>query len=150
MTSKAKTVKEYMDSLPPDRKKAIAAVRKVLLANLPQGYKEVMAYGMIGYVVPLKRYPQGYGEDKKTPLPYAGLASQKNHMSLYLMCTYGNKDLDKWFRKAYAASGKKLDMGKGCVRFKKLEDLPLDVVGKVIAKVSVDAFIATYRRARGL
>ncbi len=149
MQSKAKTVKQYLDELPADRKQDILAVRKTILKNLPKGYEETMAYGMIGYVVPLKTYPAGYGGNKNIPLPFAALASQKNYMALYLMGAYGNKDLDVWFRKAYAATGKKLDMGKGCVRFKKLDDLPLDVVGQVLRKVSVKDFIKNYDKVRG-
>lgn len=149
MQSKAKTVKQYLDELPADRKREISVVRQVILKNLPKGYVETMAYGMIGYVVPLKIYPSGYGGNKNIPLPFAGLASQKNYMALYLMGTYGNKDLDGWFRKAYKATGKKLDMGKGCVRFKSLNDLPLDVVAQVMRKVSVKDFIKNYDKVRG-
>jgi hypothetical protein len=148
MQSKAITVEEYLKSLPPEREEAILAVRKEILANLPEGYEETMQYGMIAYVVPLKLYPGGYLNDKKTPLPYASLGSQKNHMAVYLMSVYGNKELEEWFVKEYRASGKKLDMGKSCVRFKRVEDLPLDVIGKAIAKTSVDEFIAMYEKAR--
>ena len=148
MQSNATTVRDYLAELPPERRKAIQEVRKVIKKNLPKGYKEVMQYGMIIYVVPLKRYPQGYLNDKKTPLPYASLASQKNHMAVYLMSIYGDKKLLSWFNKAYKASGKKQDMGKSCVRFRKLENLPLDVIGQAIAKVSVDDLIKMYETAR--
>jgi uncharacterized protein YdhG (YjbR/CyaY superfamily) len=144
MTSKAATVDEYLAELPEDRRQAISAVRQVILDNLPQGYEEQMQYGMIGYVVPKSIYPKGYHCNPKEPMPYAGLGSQKQHMSLYVCSIYGHPDVDAWFRSAYAASGKKMDMGKGCVRFKKLDDLPLDVVGQLIARVSVEECIARY------
>lgn len=147
MQSKAKTVAEYVKSLPPDRRKAIEAVRKVILANLPKGYEECMTSGMIGYVVPHSIYPAGYHCNPEHPLPYAGLASQKNYMSLYLMTVYGHKETEAWFRKAFKAAGKKPDMGKCCVRFKKLEDLPLDVIGQVIARVPVKDYIAYTEKA---
>ncbi len=142
MTSNAKTVEEYLASLPPDRRTAIGAVRNVILTNLPAGYEEVMQYGMIGYVVPHSIYPAGYHCDPTKPLTYALLGSQKNHMAIYLCNVYGHKETETWFRKAFAASGKKLDMGKSCVRFKKLEQLPLEVIGQVIARTPVDKYIA--------
>lgn len=143
--SKAQTVKEYLAELPPDRRKAIETVRKVILANLPSGYEECMSCGMIGYVIPLSRYPDTYN---KQPLPLASLASQKNHMSLHLMCVYGSPTLLDWFTKSYKASGKKLDMGKSCVRFKSTDDLPLELIGETIAKVSVEKFIEFYEKAK--
>ncbi|MFZ1685348.1 MAG: DUF1801 domain-containing protein [Candidatus Zixiibacteriota bacterium] len=143
--SKAATVAEYLESLPEDHRKGISAVRKVIKKNLPKGYVECMAWGMIGYVIPLKRYPDTYNGQ---PLSIAALGAQKNYMALYLMCTYGNKEVGDWFRERYKASGKKLDMGKACVRFKKLEDLPLDLVGETIARVSVEKYIEFYEKAR--
>jgi hypothetical protein len=142
MKSNAKTVEEYVRSLPEDHRAAISAVRKVILKHLPKGYTECMQWGMIWYVVPHTLYPAGYHCDPKQALPYASLGSQKNHMALYLMSVYGDKKIEQWFRKAYQDAGKKLDMGKSCVRFKKLEDLPLDVIGKVIARVSVKDYVA--------
>jgi hypothetical protein len=142
MTSKAKTVAEYLASLPADRRAAISAVRKVILANLPKGYEECINYGMIGYVIPHRIYPAGYHCDPKLPWPYAGLASQKNYMSLYVMTVYGHAATEKWFRAAWQAAGKKLDMGKCCVRFKKLDDVPLDVVGELIARTPVKEYLA--------
>lgn len=144
MTSKAATVEEYLAELPDDRREAISAVRKVILDNLPSGYEEQMQYGMIGYVVPKSIYPKGYHCNPKDPLPFAGLASQKQHMSLYICTIYGHSEVDAWFRQAYAATGKKLDMGKGCIRFKKLGDLPLDLVGQLVGRVSVDEYVAHY------
>ena len=148
MQSKAKSVSEYIKELPPERKKAIQAVRKVIKENLPKGYKETMGYGMMGYVVPLSIYPAGYGENPEVPLPFLGLASQKHYMSLYMMNIYGDKATEKWFRDAFKKADKKLDMGKGCVRFKKLEDLPLQVIGQAVARTSVKNFIENYTRAR--
>ncbi len=142
MTSAAKTVDEYLASLPDDRREAISAVRKTILAHLPKGYEEGMQYGMIGYFVPHSLYPKGYHCDPKQPLNYACLGNQKNHMALYLMCCYGDTATEQWFREAYAKSGKKLDMGKACLRFKKLEDVALDVVGEVIARVKPMDYVA--------
>lgn len=144
VSSKARTVQEYLAGLAPDRRAALQAVREVLLKNLDKGYEEGIQYGMIGYYVPHHIYPPGYHCDPKQPLPFAGLASQKNHMALYLMCVYGRPELEAWFRKEWGKSGKKLDMGKSCVRFKQLEDLPLDVIGRAVACVPVKAFVAHY------
>ena len=149
MQSSAKTVDEYLKSLPADRRAAINAVRKVILANLPEGYEECMSYGMIGYLVPHRIYPKGYHCDPSLPLPFANLASQKNHMALYLMCCYGDKATDQWFRKAWEAAGKKLDMCKSCVRFKKLEDVSLEVIGQLIARVPVKKYIARMEQVLG-
>ncbi len=142
MQSKAKTVKEYLAGLPEDRRAALEAVRKVILKNLDKDFEEGMQYGMIGYYVPHEIYPAGYHCDPKQPLPFAGLASQKNHMAVYLMCVYGSKEQEEKFRKDWAKSGKKLDMGKSCVRFKKLEDVALDAIGNAIARVSAKKYIA--------
>jgi len=144
MQSPATTVAEYLASLPADRRAALEAVRKVILKNLDRDYTECMQYGMIGYAVPHSVFPAGYHCDPKVALPFAGLASQKNYMSLYLMCVYGSPEHEAWFRSAWAKAGKKLDMGKGCVRFKKLEDVPLDVVGEAIKRVPASKFIARY------
>jgi hypothetical protein len=144
MQSKAKTVGEYLVSLPDDRRDAIEVVRAVILENLPKGYEEGMQYGMIGYYVPHSVYPAGYHCDPKQPLPFAGLASQKNHMSLYLMCVYGNPGHEAWFRTAWAKTGKRLDMGKSCVRFKEIDDVPLTVVGQAIRRVPTKKFIEHY------
>lgn len=148
MQSKAKTVDEYLKNLSTDRRKDIQNVRKVILNNLPKGYKEGMQYGMIGYYIPLKIYPNGYLNDGKTPLPYISLASQKNHMAVYLNNIYMNKKINKWFIDEYKKSRKRIDMGKSCVRFKKIEDLPIELIGKAVAKTSVDAFIKEYEKSR--
>jgi hypothetical protein len=144
MQSRAKTVAAYLKELPAERRAALQAVREVFLANLPAGYEEGMQYGMIGYYVPHSVYPAGYHCAPQQPVPYAGLASQKNHMSLYLMCVYGDAAQRAWFEKAWKASGKKLDMGKACVRFKKVDDLPLEVIGEAVRRVPVKKFLAFY------
>ncbi len=147
MQSKAKTVNQYLAELPADRRKVMKAVRAVVLKNLPKGYAEGMQCGMIGYFIPHSIYPPGYHCDPKQPLPFAGLASQKNHMAIYLMCVYSDPELEDWFREAWAKTGKKLDMGKSCVRFKKLDDVALEVIGQAIRKVPVKKFIAFYESA---
>jgi len=144
MAAKPTTVKAYLDALPEDRRKALSKVRAAVKKGLPQGYQEGMQYGMIGWFVPHRLYPAGYHCDPKQPVPFAGLASQKNHMSLYLMCVYSDESHRAWFEKAWKETGKKLDMGKSCVRFKKAEDLPLDVITEAVARVPVDAFLARY------
>jgi len=148
MQSKATTVTEYLGELPEDRRAAVNKVRQVIRKNLPKGMAEGMQYGMIGYYVPHKIYPAGYHCDPKQPLPYAGLASQKGYISLYLCTLYQNPELEEWFKAKFAESGKKLDMGKGCVRFKTLEDLPLDVVGEAVGRMTVDEVVANYEAQR--
>jgi hypothetical protein len=142
MKSTARTVAEYVKGLPEDRRKAISTIRKVILDNLPKGYQECMSYGMIGYVVPHSVYPKGYQCNPKLPLPFVNLGSQKNHMALYLMCIYGDAKADQEFRKAWEKTGRKLDSGKGCIRFKRLEDVPLEVVGQLVAGIPVADYIA--------
>jgi hypothetical protein len=141
-TSDAATVKEYLDSLSPERRAEIQKVRRVIRKNLPAGFKEGMQYGYIGYYVPFSRLADTYNGE---PLSVAGLASQKNHMAVYLMSVYGSPQLRRWFEQEYRRSGKKLDMGKSCVRFRSVDDLPLDLIGKAIASVSVDAYVAAYQ-----
>lgn len=145
MRSDAKTVEAYLDELPEDRRAAIQSVRKVILEALPKGYEEGMQYGMIGYFVPHSVYPPGYHCDPKQPLPFVNLASQKNHMAVYLMCCYGKDEAA--FRAAWAKTGKRLDMGKSCVRFKKVEDLALDVISETIRANPVADYIAFYEQA---
>jgi hypothetical protein len=148
MQSSAATVAEYLKQLPEDRRAAISKVRSVIRKNLPKGFAEQMTYGMIGYVVPHKLYPPGYHCNPEQPLPYACLASQKNYMSLYLMSIYGDGELARWMREQFQARGKKLDIGKSCIRFKKIEDLPLDVIAEALSRVSVDAYIERVESAR--
>lgn len=145
MKSTAKTISGYLESLPFERREAIARVRKVIRDNLPPGYEEQMLMGMISYVVPLKRFPETYNGH---PLMMAALASQKNHMALYLMCVYGHSESASWFREEFRKSGKRLDMGKACIRFKKIDDLPLELVGRSIARVPVEDYIAVYKKSR--
>lgn len=144
MQSKAKTVDDYISELGADRKEAIAAVRKVILKNIDPAFQEQMQYGMIGYSVPHSVYPAGYHCDPKQPLPFAGLASQKNYMSLYLCSAYNDTEFDSWIRNAFEKLGKKLDMGKCCIRFKKLSDLPLDVIAEAFRRVRCDQFVKNY------
>ncbi|HWV57963.1 MAG TPA: DUF1801 domain-containing protein [Longimicrobiales bacterium] len=136
---------DYLEGLPPDRRAAISAVREVILRNLPEGYVESFNWGMLSYEIPLERYPKTYNGK---PLGYAALASQKNHMALYLMCAYMDPALMVRLRAGFQRAGKKLDMGKSCLRFRRLEDVPLDVIGKVIASTPPDAYIAKYEEAR--
>jgi uncharacterized protein YdhG (YjbR/CyaY superfamily) len=146
----ASAVSEYLAALPADRRAAITAVRKTINDNLPKGYEEGIQFGMIGWYVPLSKYPAGYGESKKVPLPLVALASQKSGMVLHFLCFYGHPTLSTWFVSEYKKTGKKLDVGKGCVRFNKLDDLALDVVGRTVARVPVAEHIANYKAARAL
>jgi Domain of unknown function (DU1801) len=148
MKSTATTVEAYLAELPEDRRTVIEAVRKVILENLDEGYEEGIQYGMIGYYVPHRVYPAGYHCDPRQPLPFAALASQKGYMSVYLMCIYGHESHRSWFEEAWIKAGKKLDMGKSCVRFKKLDDLALDVIGEAIRRVPARAYIAYVESAR--
>ena len=143
--SSAATVDEYLAALPEDRRGDLARVRDLVRANLPAGYEEGMLWGMIGWYIPLARYPDTYN---KQPLCVAGLASQKHHMALYLMTVYGDRALEQAFRAGFAAAGKPLDMGKSCIRFRSAEALALDVIAETLRKVGVDAYIATYERSR--
>ena len=145
MRSEAKTPAEYLADLPEDRRKALKEVRKVIRANLPRGYEEKMNWGMITYQVPLERYPDTYNGQ---PLMYAALASQKNHMAVYLTGIYTSESSRKKFEAAYKKTGKRFDVGKSCVRFRKLDDLPLPLIGQTIASLQVDDFVKMTDRAR--
>ena len=144
------TPTQYLAALPADRRTAISAVRKTINENLPDGYEEGIQWGMISWFVPLSMYPAGYGENPKAPLPLVCLASQKSGMVLHFPGFYGHSTLSTWFVNEYKKSGKKLDMGKGCVRFKSLGDLALDVVGRTVARVPVKEHIENYRAQRTL
>lgn len=148
MQSKAKSVKEYLAELPAERKTVLEKVRHIILKKLPKGYEETMQYGMITYVVPLALYPKGYLDRKDEPLPYVSLAAQKNNFAVYFMSLYGESDLLEWFVSEYKKTGKKLDMGKSCLRFKTLDSLPLELVGQAVAKVSVKKFVEIYEKNR--
>ena len=145
MQSNAATVSDYIESLPPDRKKAIIALRKTILRHLPKGFEEVMNYGMIGYVVPHKLYPSGYHVNPKQPLPFLGLASQKNYISFYHMALYDKGPLLEWLEDAWPeATTQKLDMGKCCVRLKKPDDIPLDVIAELVKKITPAQWVKLY------
>lgn len=144
MQSKATSVEEYIAGLTDDRRKAIETLRKQIKKNLPKGFEEVMSYGMIGYVVPHKLYPSGYHCDPKLPLPFINMASQKNHISIYHMALYEGELLD-WLRdECKKVSSKKMDVGKCCIRFKKPEDIPFDLLGKLVSKVTPKQWIEYY------
>jgi uncharacterized protein YdhG (YjbR/CyaY superfamily) len=145
MKSDAETVEEYLDELPPDRRDAIATIRDVINQHLPEGYVEQMEWGMVSWVVPLAEYPDTYNGK---PLCYVSLASQKNHMAVYLMGLYTEGGDEAWFREQYADRGMKLDMGKSCVVFKRLDELPLDVLGDAVARIPVGSFVARYEDSR--
>ena len=141
------TIEAYLAALPKDRREALSTIRSTIRKALPRGYAEGIQYGMIGWFVPHSIYPAGYHCDPKQPLPFASLASQKSHMAIYLFCTYLDEAQSNWFREAWLATGKRLDMGKSCVRFKRIEDVPLDVVAEAIRRVPVKAFIEQYERS---
>lgn len=159
-TSSATTADEYLAELSGDRRELVGAIRDVVNANLPEGYQEAMQYGMIGWSVPHAVYPAGYHADPRQPLPLAGLASQKRYVSLYLMGTYcgcaepseargaGETDEMTWFRQAWLATGRHLDMGKSCVRVKKLDDVAFDVIAEAIRRLPVAEYIARYEAVR--
>ncbi|MBT8397038.1 MAG: DUF1801 domain-containing protein [Gemmatimonadetes bacterium] len=144
-SSKASTVEEYLGELSEDRREVISRVREVILKNLPKGYQETMNWGMIAYEVPLDRHPDTYN---KQPLLYMALAAQKNHYAVYSSGVYMDPLSERWLKSEFEKAEKKLDMGKSCIRFRKLENLPLDVIGKVAGAHSVEEFIETYEKAR--
>jgi uncharacterized protein YdhG (YjbR/CyaY superfamily) len=144
-TGKAKSVGEYLEQLPPERRAVVSKVRQVVKAHLPKGYRESVNWGVITYEVPLTRLPDTYNGQ---PLCYAGIAAQKNHFSLYLMCAYGDPKRAKWLADEFEKRGKKLDMGKACVRFKSIDDLPLDVIGEAIASVPLERYVEIYQASR--
>lgn len=147
MQSKAETVDEYIESLPADRKEAMTRLRKVIIKNLPKGFKEEMSYGMIGYVVPHSLYPAGYHCDPKLPLGFMNIASQKNFIALYHMCIYGSKELNDWFVAGYEKQfRKKPDMGKSCIRFKKVDQIPFELIGELSRKITPAKWIEIYEK----
>jgi Domain of unknown function (DU1801) len=147
MRSSALSPEKYIAEMPADRREAFKKLRAVIKKNLPKGFEEVMNYGMIGYVVPHSKYPAGYHCDPKQPLPFMNIASQKNFIAVYSMCVYANSELLKWFIAAHAkASSKKLDMGKSCIRYKKPEDIPFDLIGELASKLTPDEWIARYEK----
>lgn len=145
MQSKASTPEEYLAELPEDRRIVVQKIRKVVLQNLPKGFKEVLSYGMLGYVVPHEIYPNGYHCTPKLPLPFLNIASQKNSVNIHHLAIYSNKEIHDWFVSEYPKHSKyKLDMGKGCIRFKKLDAIPYELIGELISKVSVKEWIEMY------
>lgn len=149
MISKANNPEDYVKEIPAERKEVFEKIRNTILKNLPKGFSECMSYGMLGYIVPHSIYPAGYHCDPKLPLPFAGLANQKNSINLYHMGIYSKPDLLAWFQDEYAKQCKsKLDMGKGCIRFKKMDDIPFKLIGDLIKKVSVKEWIHTYESNR--
>ena len=147
MQSKATTPEQYLDELPEDRKEPIKLLRQQILNNLPKGVEERISYGMLGYVIPHSVYPDGYHCTPENPLPFMNLASQKNFVAVYSMVLYAKEDLMKWFVSEYSKHCKyKLDMGKSCIRFKRMNDIPYDLIGELTAKVSTDEWIALYEK----
>jgi len=145
MQSKAETIEEYIAGLPEERQQAVSKLRAVINKHLPKGFKEGMGYGMIGYVIPHSTYPAGYHCDPKLPLPFMSIASQKNYIALHHLGLYGNPELLEWFTNEYPKHSKyKLDMGKGCVRFKKPDDIPYGLIGELVAKITPQRWIEIY------
>jgi len=148
MKSAANTPEEYIKNLPDDRKQVMNTLRKTILDNLPKGFKETISYGMIGYVVPHLMYPDGYHCDPKLPLPFMSIASQKNFIAIYHMGLYANQKLMNWFLQEYPKHcDTKLDIGKSCIRFKKMDQIPFDLIGELSKKVTVKEWIATYEES---
>lgn len=150
MASTVTTAIEYLAALPDARRRAIAAVRDVVLANLTPGFEEGIQYGMLAYYVPHSVYPKGYHVNPKLPLPYVSLASQKNHMALYLMCLHPGSEHLRWFETEWEKTGKKLDKGKSCLRFKEVDDLALVVVAALLKRVTVEVYVANYEATLAL
>ena len=145
MQSKATTIDAYLAELPEDRREAMQKIRETILANIPEGFQETMSYGMIGYVVPHSIYPAGYHCTPALPLPFTNLASQKNNLALYHMGIYGDPELLAWFQAEYPKHSKaKIDMGKSCIRFKKLDQIPYDLIGELMRKFTVQDWISQY------
>lgn len=147
MRSEAQTPEEYLAELPEERRRVMSQLRDTLKTNLPEGFEEVMSYGMIGYVVPHRLYPEGYHCNPSLPLPFISIASQKQYIALYHMGIYANEELLQWFTNEYPNhSNTKLDMGKSCIRFKKIDAIPYELIAKLCSKVQVDDWITTYEK----
>lgn len=147
MKSEATSPDEYFLALPADRQEPMARLRALILQNLDKGFEETMSFGMIGYVVPQEIYPAGYHSDPKLPLPFIHLASQKNYIALYIMCLDTDAALLEWFTREYEKTGFKLDMGKSCVRFKKLDRIPYELIGELVGKVPLKEYLRNYEIA---
>jgi len=143
------TVEDYITSLPEERQDIIYKLREVILSNIPEGFDEQINYNMIGYVVPHKLYPSGYHCDPKLPLPFINIASQKNYISFYHLGIYADEELLEWFTESYKTHCKyKLDMGKSCIRFKRMDDIPYELIGELVSKISVGDWISLYEKSR--
>ena len=139
------TVQDYLDSVAEDKKESFVKLQQTIQKNLPKGFEETIIYSMIGYVVPLKTYPEGYHCDPKLPLPFINIAAQKNFIAIYHMGIYADEELLNWFVNEYPKHAKtKLDMGKSCIRFKKTNDIPFDLIGELMTKMSVEQWINLY------
>jgi hypothetical protein len=148
-SSKASTVEAYLKEIPEDKRPAMLALRKTITKNLPAGFKEIMQYGMIGYVIPHSLYPDGYHTDPKEPLPFISLAAQKNHIAVYHMGIYADPALLQWFQESYAKQSKtKLDMGKSCIRFKNPTQIPVDLIGELASRMSPQTWIDLYEKSK--
>ena len=147
MQYQAVNADDYISQIPEDRKPALKKLRAVIKKNLPKGFKETVGYGMMGYCVPHSLYPAGYHCNPKDPLPFMGIASQKNFIAVYHMGIYAIPELNKWFVNAHAkASPKKLDMGKSCLRYKKAEDIPYELIGELASKITAEEWISIYEK----
>lgn len=147
MQSKASTPTEYLNELPEERKEIVSKLRQVILENLPKGFEEQMSYGMLGYVVPHSLYPDGYHCTPELPLPFMNLASQKNFVAVYHMGIYADERIMKWFVEEYPKHCKrKLDMGKSCIRFKKMDDIPYELIGQLCSKMTTQGWIDLYEK----
>ncbi|WP_413998160.1 DUF1801 domain-containing protein [Flavobacterium sp. W1B] len=145
MQSTAATINDYLTTIPEERKPAFLKLRETILNNIPKGFVEQISYGMIGYIVPHTIYPKGYHCDPKLPLPFVNIASQKNFIALYHMGIYANPQLSQWFIDEYPKhSNQKLDMGKSCIRFKKMDQIPFDLIGSLLQKISIEEWINCY------
>lgn len=145
MIIEADNVDEYLEKIPQDRKKPMTKLRNTIVENIPEGFQETISYGMIGYVVPHSIYPKGYHCDTKLPLPFINIASQKNYIALYHLGLYANQQLLIWFQEEYKKVSKyKLDMGKSCIRFKKIDNIPYELIGELVSKISVEQWIKLY------
>lgn len=149
MKIEANTVGEYLQAIPEERKDSFNKLRDIIVKNIPQGFEECLSYGMIGYVVPHSTYPSGYHVNPSLPLPFVNIASQKNFIAFYHSGIYAIPELSEWFVEEYGKHAKyKLDMGKSCVRFKRLDDIPFELIGELMTKITVDDWISTYERTK--
>jgi Domain of unknown function (DU1801) len=145
MQATAQNIKEYLEAIPEERKRAFYTLREIILRHIPVGFLEELSYGMLGYVVPHSIYPNGYHCNTNLPLPFLNIASQKNFIALYHMGIYADSNLLNWFISEFPKhSSQKLDMGKSCIRFKKIDQIPFDLIGELVQKMSVQDWISSY------